>query len=263
LTLTERIYFMTSMPWFRVYGDMRRDRKLMRVCKKTGQTPALVIGIWVCMLAGASDSPRRGFLLLSEEIPFTVDDLEEETGLPREVLGPILDEFRILSMIAGDEVIQIVNWSKRQPKSDNVSERVRRHREKRSSNVTPKRYNAVIEAEEESESEEESEAEEEAGGAASSNVFRIYEQEIGPLTPLIRDALILAEEDHTAQWVMAAIREASANNGRSWKYIEAILRRWSKEGYGSDRRKDQKKNGEPGIFQALRDYQEDQLNGKQ
>lgn len=71
-------------------------------------------------------------------------------------------------------------------------------------------------------------------GEGRPNVFRIYEQEIGVLTPVISDKLKIAEDDHTAQWVAAAIRIASANSKRSWAYVDAILRRWQVDGYGSD-----------------------------
>ncbi len=62
------------------------------------------------------------------------------------------------------------------------------------------------------------------------NVFRLYEENIGPLTPLIADALNDAEATYSAAWVADAINLAVENNKRSWKYAEAILRRWKEEG---------------------------------
>jgi DnaD/phage-associated family protein len=70
------------------------------------------------------------------------------------------------------------------------------------------------------------------------NIFRLYEENIGPLTPLIADALKDAEETYSAEWVADTIEVAVKNNKRSWKYCEAILRRWKEEGRGEkqDRR---------------------------
>jgi DnaD/phage-associated family protein len=70
------------------------------------------------------------------------------------------------------------------------------------------------------------------------NIFRLYEENIGPLTPLIADALKDAEETYSAEWVADTIDLAVRNNKRSWKYCEAILRRWKEEGRGEkqDRR---------------------------
>jgi len=62
------------------------------------------------------------------------------------------------------------------------------------------------------------------------NIFRVYEENIGPLTPLIADALKDAEEFYSPEWIVDAIELAVKNNKRSWKYCEAILKRWKEEG---------------------------------
>ena len=74
------------------------------------------------------------------------------------------------------------------------------------------------------------------------NIFRLYEENIGPLTPLIADALKDAEETYSAEWIADTIDLAVRNNKRSWKYCEAILKRWKEEGRGEkqDRRNAEK-----------------------
>jgi DNA replication protein len=62
------------------------------------------------------------------------------------------------------------------------------------------------------------------------NVFKLYEENIGPLTPLIADALKDAEQLYSPEWMVDAIEQSAKLNKRSWKYIEAILRRWKEEG---------------------------------
>jgi DnaD/phage-associated family protein len=62
------------------------------------------------------------------------------------------------------------------------------------------------------------------------NVFKLYEENIGALTPLIADALKDAEEMYPAEWIAEAIELAVKNNKRNWKYCEAILKRWKEEG---------------------------------
>lgn len=64
------------------------------------------------------------------------------------------------------------------------------------------------------------------------NVFRLYEENIGPLTPLIADALKDAERAYPAGWIEEAIELAAKNNKRSWSYCQAILSRWKEEGRG-------------------------------
>ncbi len=62
------------------------------------------------------------------------------------------------------------------------------------------------------------------------NVFKLYEENIGPLTPLIADALKDAEALYSDEWLIDAIEIAVKNNKRNWKYCEAILKRWKEEG---------------------------------
>ena len=62
------------------------------------------------------------------------------------------------------------------------------------------------------------------------NVFVLYEQNIGPLTPLLAEELMEAEDSYPARWIEDAFREAVELNKRSWRYIERILERWAAEG---------------------------------
>lgn len=70
--------------------------------------------------------------------------------------------------------------------------------------------------------------------AARPNVFTLYEQNIGLLTPLIADELREAEQIYPAAWIEDAVREAVSLNKRSWRYIRAILERWRTEGRGDE-----------------------------
>lgn len=62
------------------------------------------------------------------------------------------------------------------------------------------------------------------------NVFELYEQNVGLLTPLIVDELKEAERLYPGEWIEEAFRQAVAYNRRSWKYVQRILERWSVEG---------------------------------
>jgi DnaD/phage-associated family protein len=60
-------------------------------------------------------------------------------------------------------------------------------------------------------------------------VFRLYEQNIGPLTPLIAQRLLDALEQYPQAWIEDAIGEAVSYNRRSWRYINRILENWQAE----------------------------------
>jgi len=77
------------------------------------------------------------------------------------------------------------------------------------------------------------------------NIYRLYEENIGPLTPLIGDALREAEAEYPDEWVQDAFRIAVENNKRNWRYIQAILRRFQEKGHheqGQQDRRDTEKD---------------------
>jgi DNA replication protein len=74
------------------------------------------------------------------------------------------------------------------------------------------------------------------------NIFRLYEENIGPLTPLLAEMLHEAEDTYPEKWIEDACRIAVENNKRSWKYIDAILRRWQEGGRDEQNRRDSEKD---------------------
>ena len=77
------------------------------------------------------------------------------------------------------------------------------------------------------------------------DIFTLYEENIGMLTPMIAEELREAEKLYPATWISDAIKEAVNQNKRKWSYILAILERWSAEGKndGTYRRDSAKKTG--------------------
>ncbi|MBM3155893.1 MAG: DnaD domain protein [Chloroflexi bacterium] len=69
------------------------------------------------------------------------------------------------------------------------------------------------------------------------NIFTLYEQNIGMLTPIIAEELKEAEKLYPALWIEDAFKEAVDLNKRNWRYISRILERWKAEG---------RHDGEPG-----------------
>ena len=124
---------VTKMPWFRLYSEILDDKKIKRICRATGHTKAMVIGVWVCLLSLANESSERGSLLISENIPYDLDDLSSETELPEDQLDALLKAFERYDMLRYDskDGWAILNWNDRQFKSDNSIDRVQKYREKR------------------------------------------------------------------------------------------------------------------------------------
>jgi DnaD/phage-associated family protein len=66
---------------------------------------------------------------------------------------------------------------------------------------------------------------------ASSNIFQLYEDNIGLITPILAEELREAEARYPANWIEEAFRLAVERNRRRWSYIAAILERWTDEGF--------------------------------
>lgn len=79
-----------------------------------------------------------------------------------------------------------------------------------------------------------------------SNVFKLYEENIGALTPLIADMLRDAEKNYPSIWFEEAFEIAVSRNVRNWKYVNAILNRWKENG------KDERRDSQDSIQDAKR-----------
>jgi DnaD/phage-associated family protein len=73
-------------------------------------------------------------------------------------------------------------------------------------------------------------------------IFHLYEENIGPITPLLSEVLADAEKQYPSHWIEEAFRIAVERNVRNWRYINAILLHWQERGYDAreDRRDTEK-----------------------
>ena len=83
------------------------------------------------------------------------------------------------------------------------------------------------------------------------NIYQLYEENIGPMTPMLAEALQDAEDAYPQAWIEEAFRIALERNVRHWRYVEAILRRWQERGY--DVRED-RQDTQPDVPEDFRRY---------
>lgn len=84
------------------------------------------------------------------------------------------------------------------------------------------------------------------------NIFRLYEENIGPLTPLIADWLEDAEKTYSEEQVEEAIKEAVRNNVRKIPYVESILKDWKENGRAKKQdRRDNKKSNQQSLDRKI------------
>lgn len=124
---------MATELWFRCYTEIKRDRKLRRL-------PINYRWIWVAILAMAKESPIQGQLLISENIPATIEDIADEAAADIEETEQAIQKFIEQDMMhEEDGVLILTNWDKRQYASDSSTERVRKHRQQKNETLL-KRY---------------------------------------------------------------------------------------------------------------------------
>jgi DnaD/phage-associated family protein len=82
-----------------------------------------------------------------------------------------------------------------------------------------------------------------SSGGGNINIFRLYEENIGPIKPMLADELKDYEERHPYRWIAKAFKIAVDNNKRRWSYVRAILDRYEEEGYGSKPKWEKENNG--------------------
>jgi DnaD/phage-associated family protein len=62
------------------------------------------------------------------------------------------------------------------------------------------------------------------------DIFSLYEENIGLLTPMVAEELKEVEKLYPPSWFREAVKEAVSLNKRSLRYIIRILENWSREG---------------------------------
>lgn len=76
------------------------------------------------------------------------------------------------------------------------------------------------------------------------NVYVLYEQNIGLMTPLIADQLRDMEKSYPPAWVEEAFEIAVSRNKRHLRYVQNILKRWETEGKEGDRYEESRRDSE-------------------
>lgn len=89
------------------------------------------------------------------------------------------------------------------------------------------------------------------------NIFQLYEQNIGPLSPILAEELGEAQDAFPDEWITEAFSIAVNKDKRSWRYVLAILDRWQREGYHGRKEKPEDRRSSP---EARRRYIEGEFS---
>lgn len=111
-------------PWFRFYVEALTDPKLRRLSVEERW-------LWVAVLGAARQSPVPGWLMLTEALPLSADDLAELAGMTPAKVQKGLDRMLELGIVNLDRdtgAFRVTAWADRQFDSDDTTARTRKHR---------------------------------------------------------------------------------------------------------------------------------------
>lgn len=244
---------MTQPYWIKLYIEILNDPKMSRLSDRLFRRT-----IELFLIAGSTN--RSGFLPSVEDCAWQLRLSPTKLASDFQALADV----GILS--CKEDMWNVTNFEIRQSPTDG-KERTRRFRDARkqeqyqppslkdnSQDVTF-RYNPVtptlptsetnryidtdteLDQETELDPEVETEAEENRPPSpAPSELFTLYQSEIGDLTSYIATSIQKALSLYPHDWIKSAIQESSRHNKRSWSYVETILKRWKSEGFKTDTR---------------------------
>lgn len=192
------------MRWFRFYSEALDDDKVQGLA-------APLFKHWVNLLCIASYN--QGEIVNLQQAAFRL-------RLPPKKAEKIITELVDRGLLEpGGEGWAPHNWAGRQFASDDVAGRVRKHRQDVTGNVTKPLRETPPEADTEADTEQNR-----TDPETEDNIFRLCEQTIGPFDPHMATKLTEAEQEYSWECIQHSFAEASENNARSWRYVEAILK---------------------------------------
>lgn len=89
-------------PWFRLYSEIIQDRKLSRCSVEERWC-------WVIILCLANDSPQRGYLYITNEVPYEMADIANAAALSVEVVEAAMAKFEAVRMLHQEDGIWVVS----------------------------------------------------------------------------------------------------------------------------------------------------------
>jgi predicted phage replisome organizer len=240
---------VSEVKWIKITTDMFEHEKLDFILSLP-ESDAIVI-IWIRLLTLAGKVNAAGYVLLTENIPYTEDMLSHKFRKPPSVIKLALETLRRLKMVEFEgEVMRIANWDKYQNtdrlekirEQDKLRQRNKRDKEKvllkdvESSGLSRDSAVDVTHTELELDLELEREKIKTSSSGSSmigNNPFSIYDKQgFGKLDET--SAIFVGESIDTygEDWVRRAMIEAVKQGKKTWSYVEnGILKRWKATGH--------------------------------
>ena len=244
------------MQWFRFYSEAIRDTKLRRIARDVGQPLPYVIGVWATVLSIASESPERGVLLVSKNIPATIDDISDAAGCNvSETFQKLLVTGLVTSHVTeGETVYSVASWEKRQYDTDSSTERVRKWRESQKNaqsqadETLQKRFSNAPDTDTDTDTDTEKKQTTTSAAPIAKTTknevvvvgdparYRhacdlIHQNGFGMMTPILAEQVHTMLTEYPDEWIDKAFEVAVKANKRRLDYAIGVLENWRRNGF--------------------------------
>ena len=218
---------MAEIKWVKIVTDIFDNRKIRQIeSLPEGDT---IIVIWFKLLCLAGTINDNGNIYITEEIPYTDETLATQFNRPLKIIQLALQTFQSFGMIEIiDDILKVSNWESYQNVAgmekirEQTRKRVAKYRENQrllDCNVTVTQSNAT------------DKNRIDKNKNRIDNIIKVYEEEIGTLTPFQLQKLESYLDDLSEEMIIEAIKRASTYNKKSLSYIEGILINWLQNDY--------------------------------
>ena len=121
---------MADVQWIKIYIDMFDKRKIKKLRRLPAGNELLLI--WIMLLATAGKCNAGGMIYITENVPFTEEDLADELGFEVNTIRLALKAFAELDMIATSDsgYISVIGWEEYQ-NEDKLAEIREKDRERK------------------------------------------------------------------------------------------------------------------------------------
>ena len=221
---------MAEVKWIKIVTNIFDNRKIKQI--ETLPDGDTIIIIWFKLLCLTGQINDKGYVYLTQEVPYTEEMLSTEFNRPLKTIQLAMRTFQTFGMVEIiDDIYHISNWENYQ----NVEglEKIREQNRLRKQRQREKEKVLLLESHVMSRDSHatDKDIDKDIDKNNINVVIKRYEEEIGFATPTTLTTLLSYQDDLSEEMIIKAIEIASERNKKNLSYIKGILNSWISKGY--------------------------------
>lgn len=209
---------MGAKYWIKLWHEVLDDYKM-------GTLPDTLWRRTVEIFLYAGERDQDGLLPGIEEMAYRM------RVNPKQLAEEVEELIQVGILTREDDKLFVTNFAKRQAAtSDAERKKFQRQRDRSQSQDG---HEPVTNCDTDTDTDTDKDTDTESDTEPESSVVvvrKLYEQEIGIITPIILTGITEAVEAYPLDWIQEAVGIAVEKNARNWRYIAGTLKNWQAEG---------------------------------